>query len=181
MLDLRSLSFPWMPPKLSVKRRQAATLLQAAGYPPEILQVVESLCFFGEVRMRYAGAIVSETPFRVQSGVHQGCPLFVLCPNTTLGPLWRKFQEDAGIRFAIVFADDINTETIPPGRNSGLRKKKPKLRKYEVKKVTKEMSERYASRRDITLLVSMYLVLLVFLHTCDSDVVDVVCRALDVL
>ena len=92
----------------SINRRQAALLLREAGYPPQIIQIVESLYSEGQIRMRYAGSIVLEEPMKIRSGIHQGCPLSVLCFNMILAPLCEQLQKEAGVRFAVVFADDIS-------------------------------------------------------------------------
>ena len=95
----------------SIDRRQAAVLLSHAGFPVEIIRIVESLYDQGTVRMRYAGAVVPEHGFHLRQGVHQGCPISVLCFNMILAPLCRRLQDEGLVRMAIVFADDVSILT----------------------------------------------------------------------
>ena len=91
----------------SINRKQAASLLAHTGYPLDLIQAVESHYQQGETHMRYSGSIIDEEAFKVRSGVHQGCPLSVLCFNIILAPLCHMMEKELGITFGIIFADDI--------------------------------------------------------------------------
>ena len=93
---------------LSISRAQVRALLLGRGFPPQLAATVESLYEQGDVRMRYAGAVVSETPFRLQRGIHQGCPLSVLSFNVLMTPLCQRLETEVGLDTAIMFADDIS-------------------------------------------------------------------------
>ena len=91
----------------SINRKQAASLLAHTGYPEALIRTVESHYEQGDTHMRHSGSIIDDKAFRVKSGVHQGCPLSVLCFNIILAPLCHMMESEMGIGFGIVFADDI--------------------------------------------------------------------------
>ena len=76
----------------SVNRKQVARLLQESGYPAALIDLTEHLYREGKASMRYGGQAVSETPFHVTRGIHQGCPLSVLAFNILLTGLCEKLE-----------------------------------------------------------------------------------------
>ena len=61
----------------------------------------------GDVRHRFAGKIVGPAPFRMRSGIHQGCSVSVLGFNALLLPLCFRLQKVHPSIKAVIYADDI--------------------------------------------------------------------------
>ena len=91
----------------SVSRQQFFLVLSRVGLPQPIIGVLAALCEKGYTHFKLLGSICEKNGHKLCRGIHQGCPLSVMCYNALVLPLIMRLSTVCPTVNITVCADDL--------------------------------------------------------------------------
>ena len=95
----------------SVDRRQLWSVLQAAGLPVWLSQLIEGAYEQATTRFRVEGKYVHTEEHTLKAGINQGCPLSTMAFNAVQIPLVQLVAQHHPNARLVIYADDISIIT----------------------------------------------------------------------